>query len=642
MNYKGKGEEVEGIIVDEADNELTSFRSNPLGMGKFQLLPEKGKSYFGVIRSKNAETHKFPIPKGQSQGVAMQVVDQGPSKRIVLEANPRITDSVFIKLYHRGKDIYLLQALMKNESLTYAFKSAELPNGLIGATLYNSRHLPIAERHFYNHRPETNLNVKVEIDKGEYGLRDSIIVRLNTGKGERQVEASVSLMVVAKEYFKNTNLTKRNILSYLLLESDIKGNIENPAYYFEDDDHLRDLDYLMLTQGWTNYKYDSPQKPKIVQPEKGLALSGYIGGVQKRKKGKRFKDEKFDLALMTFGESTTVYRQAIDSTGYFNFELDDSYGEGKKFVIQPASSVRKNATFKVNLKKRDIPEIDYIVEEIITPVDTIIEKTVTERIVDDIAQDPYLLPNTIALDEVVVSDYIMTPEREKMKGLHGMPDVVIDNKELLAKEKNWTSQLYKWLLFNYPHELSIKKVGRSPSFLYASVLGAGFTYVLVDGLPVHTDHYNLIPELPLKAVKSVEILKNVVNANRYFYKVFDFPGGSLLPYTPAILAIYTYSGKGLFGAFPEKTNLLKASTPEFSPKREFYSPAYDNPDEDPETPDLRRLIHWQADVRTDSSGKATVKFFNGDIPGEVLIICEGIMLNESGVGRSEISYEIIE
>jgi|GEM_PF-6682601 len=59
-----------------------------------------------------------------------------------------------------------------------------------------------------------------------------------------------------------------------------------------------------------------------------------------------------------------------------------------------------------------------------------------------------------------------------MKKLHGLPDVVINGNELMAKAKNWTGTLYSWLLFNYPEELSIRRAGQGSSFLYASVHGA--------------------------------------------------------------------------------------------------------------------------------------------------------------------------
>jgi len=643
LNYKGKGAEIEGVIVDEAENQVSTFKSNHLGMGRIDLVQEIGKRYFGVVQAKNGNTYRYPVPTAKAHGVVMQIVDRKAFKLIVLDMKPKNTDSIFIKLYHRGKDIYMLRALMKNGKFRYALKSKLLPNGLIGATLYNSKQKPIAERHFYNHRPSDNLNIKIEIDKIEYEVRDSVVVRIHSKSDKRPAPASISLMAINRDYFEKTNLTQRNIVSYFMLESDIRGEIEDPAYYFKDEKHLRDLDYLMLTQGWTNYKYDKPQKPKINKPEKGLALSGTVGGVQNLKKKKRFEDEKFDLVLMTFGENANVYQQEIDRTGYFNFDLQESYGDGKKFVIQPASSERKNANFKVNISERKIPEIEYKIEDVIAPVDTVIEKTVTERIVNDIARDPYLLPNTIALNEVVVSDYFLTPEREEMKKLHGMPDVVINAKELLAKEKNWTGRLYSWLLFNFPQELDVRRVGGASGFLYASVFGAGFTYVLVDGIPVTWDFFSIIPDIPIRAVKSVELIRNTATANRYFCDVFPQSCGPASPPAfPAILAIYTYSGKGLFGAFPKKTNVLRASALEFSPKREFYGPEYDHADDNDGAPDLRTLVHWQPNIKTDAQGNATVKFFNGDISGKVLIICEGNGRGEGGIGRSEISYDVIE
>ncbi len=639
LNHKGKGAEIEGVIVDQENNELSTYKSNQLGMGQIALLPEMGESYFGVVQTKNGTTYKYPIPMARSQGMVMRIISRKNVKLIALDTKPAITDSIFVKLYHRGKDIYMLRALMKKGTFNYAFSSSSLPNGLIGATLYDSKHKPIAERHFYNHKPEENLDIKVEVGKNEYETRDSVVVRIRSTKGKQPTPSSISLMAVNKDYLEQTNRSQRNMVSYFMLESDIRGEIEKPAYYFEHGDHMKDLDYLMLTQGWTNYKYDKPQKPKITQPEKGLSLSGYVGGVQNRKKRKRFQNDTYNLTLMTFGEKTNVYHQEIDSTGYFDFSLENSYGDGKKFVIQPTTSARRSANFKVRITKRKIPEIVYETEVVIAPVDSIIEKTISERILKDIALDPYLLPNTIELNEVVVSDYALTPEREEMKKLHGMPDVVIGNKELMAKAKNWTGTLYSWLLFNYPQELSIRRVGRAPGFLYAGVQGAGFTYILIDGIPVIIDNFSIVPDIPLRAVKSVEVLRNTSSANRYYNDTFNAPG--YMPF-PAILAIYTYSGKGLFGAFPKRSNLLLDSALEFSPKREFYSPAYDESDADSSISDLRTLIHWAPNIVTDAEGNATVKFFNGDIAGKVMVICEGISIVGDGVGRGEIIYDIVE
>ena len=46
-----------------------------------------------------------------------------------------------------------------------------------------------------------------------------------------------------------------NIVSELLLNSDLKGYIEDPGFYFREVNRATDrcLDLLLLTQGWTRF-----------------------------------------------------------------------------------------------------------------------------------------------------------------------------------------------------------------------------------------------------------------------------------------------------------------------------------------------------------------------------------------------------
>ena len=47
------------------------------------------------------------------------------------------------------------------------------------------------------------------------------------------------------------------MLTEMMLASEIKGLVENPGYYFEADDsmHRRDLDLLLMEQGWRRYEW---------------------------------------------------------------------------------------------------------------------------------------------------------------------------------------------------------------------------------------------------------------------------------------------------------------------------------------------------------------------------------------------------
>ena len=71
----------------------------------------------------------------------------------------------------------------------------------------------------------------------------------------------------------------QNILSFFLLSSDLKGEIENPGYYFSSGaDRSADLDALLLTQGWRKYNYTREPVTFRFQPETGLTLSGNAKG----------------------------------------------------------------------------------------------------------------------------------------------------------------------------------------------------------------------------------------------------------------------------------------------------------------------------------------------------------------------------
>ncbi|MGC1514568.1 MAG: hypothetical protein WA810_03260, partial [Maribacter sp.] len=442
--------------------------------------------------------------------------------------------------------------------------------------------------------------------------------------------------------------------------SDIKGRVENPSYYFKNTDNLTELDNLMLTQGWTNYKYSEKKKPRLFNAEKGLEINGTIENIEKVTKRDGSKNHEYELNLLLMGESTEAYAQENDSTGNFRFVLNDSYGLGRKFVMQPSDASNKMEAPKITIKKYQIPEIDYESENIVVPVDKIIEDKIMQQIEEEIKLDPFLYANTIALNEVEVSDYKVTPERAEMFELHGIPDVVIDNKELIEKRKNWTHNLYSWLLFNYPNEIRVRRVGNGDGFKtdyvdtrllgngvgfeIAYVYGAGFTYVVIDGAPIQLYDYGLIGNIPVSAVKSVEILRNTATANRYFYEVMDCAPVCPPPAFPAILALYTYSGMGLSGAFPKskRTNLISDMAPQYSPIREYYVPEYHDPSiVDWDVPDRRTLLHWEPNSVTDSNGQAKTTFFNSDLTGTMVLICEGITL-DGNVGYSELFYEVID
>jgi len=78
-------------------------------------------------------------------------------------------------------------------------------------------------------------------------------------------------------------LTRENehMISYLLLESEIKGRIDQPQQYFDPANPLRfgQLDLLLMTQGWREFLWTRLANSKILihhLPESGITISGNV------------------------------------------------------------------------------------------------------------------------------------------------------------------------------------------------------------------------------------------------------------------------------------------------------------------------------------------------------------------------------
>jgi len=645
LNYKGKGTEIQGTIKDEDNTKIAEFKSNSLGMGKVILIPEAEKTYYGILTNKSGNTFKYELPKVKKSGLVLSLIRKETNRELRIWSKEKNINQFFVKFFHRGKNLFYFKARFTDGMFSYTIQPKDLPHGVIGLTVYDKYFKPVAERHFFNRPKEENLSINIETARNQHFIRDSVQVSISTQLNNNPVPASVSVMAVDSTYFYGTNLNRNTIVSYFLLQSDIKGTVENPSYYFENDKNLAEMDYLMLTQGWTNYKYKEKKKPRLFSIEKGLEVKGTVVNLDRKNKNDNGGSRKYELNMLIMGEPIETYAQETDTSGFFRFELNDSYGIGRKFVMQPSDASNKNGLLKINIQKYEVPKIAFESKKVIVPVDSTIGMKAIKKIEEDIKLDPFLLPNsnTIALNEVVLSDYKLTPERTKMFELHGIPDLVIDNKELIGKQKKWTRSLYRWLLFNYPRDIRVERVGKGAAgFELAYVYGAQWTYVVIDGIPVHERDYSLIGIIPISAVKSAEIIRNTNTANRYHSQVFDCAPFCDPPAFPAILAIYTYTGKGLLGAFPKtkRTNLINGKAPQYSAIREYYIPEYNEPSKiDWSTPDRRSLLHWAPNIVTNEKGLAKTFFFNSDLTGKMVIICEGITSNGK-VGYSELFYEV--
>lgn len=689
LDHIGKGVGVEGQILDEQDKVVAVFRSNELGMGSFYLQGKPATKYYAKITKpvKLVSNKKFPLPKVAAIGTVLSVKKSKEKIRVSVTSNQKSLEKISVLVTCRGTTYYRIEGeLQEGELITDVLLGAELPEGILAITVLDAANTPLVERLYFNEHKASGLHIVIKTDKEIYGLRDKTIVNIETLNSEGVAKnADVSLLVVNKNQLGKLQNKRPNIHTYFLLDSELRGQIENPNYYFNENNpnRLNDMDALMLTQGWRKYKYDKPFSNSLpFKNEPALSASGRVG-VPFSEIG----EDGLELIMMTFGKKPSIFKQQTNSKGWFNFGMEEKYGEPLRVLVQSKNKDGKLKTFPILLDKKTSPKIEFGAVREIKKLDSIVYAFVNTEQKNNVLEHQFKKENGVTyLNEVIVEARKLTPNQQKTNEKYGEPDVIIDGLAIQEKEKNWSYGLYSVLMFSFPDDIYVYERNTDTGqegFLRAEIYGGGLsrhirhnrgsnlsfqgnttssggaigagirsdgattinflsrTLVLVDGVYVMPDNYDLIPDLPVSEVRSVEIIKSPKNFAQLYMQVYPRVDPRDIPMSGSILSIHTYEGKGLFRKRKTKGQFI-STIPVFSPSKEFYAPKYDGLQlVDPNIPDLRSVIHWSPQLKANNVGAKFTTFYNTDVSNEILIVVEAI--SEDGqIGYKEFTYEVKE
>jgi len=635
LDYNGRGKSVEGDIVNKKGEIVTLFKSNQLGMGSFQLTNvDKNTIYSARLKthSDGGISDIYPLPQVASQGNVLSVVRDGNEILFTASSNYLKNDSIYIRASARGLVYYDIKGPLQEGVLRFALPADSLPDGIIAFTMMDNLRQPVAERLYFNNRTENRINIAISTDKQTYSQRDLTKLDVVTNNNNREpIKANLSVLVFNKEQMGIIQSLRQNILSYFLLSSDLKGEIENPGFYFNQaNNHFNDLDALLLTQGWRKYLYIKPVDKIRYQPETNLTVSGTVGGVFFQKK------KSAELTLMTFGHHKSVQTQTADSLGRFAFNINDEYGQNLNILIQSANRAGRNKNYTIVLDKKESPVVSFNHIIYVGKVDSVVKNIVKNDIEQKKIDETYKLSGDILLGEVKVEAYRMTPARKKVMFEIGKPDRIISGEEIRKKEEKWSFGLYSVIQAKYP-DIIIRR--NSFGYLYAHVRNSEPTLIVIDGITVKKDDYPLIPNIPPSEVSSFEIIENAKNYVNLVLEYDPTINPRNAPSHGDVIAIYTYAGKGILGV-SKAEGIIQAAVPVFSAPREFYAPKYEKLTvSDWYKPDLRALIYWEPKLIVDNLGKASVTFYNADITGDMEVVVEAIS-QDGKIGYNEITYNV--
>ena len=600
VNPSGKGEDVQGDIVDETGATVTSFATSYLGMGNFVFNSQSGRVYSAKVKFKDGSEKTFKLPLAAKSGYAISLNNTDTAKvslKIMASTDLVNGDELKVVAQHGGTVYYVSKAKMDKQVLMANIPKKNLPAGIVQFTLFSATNQPVAERLVF---------VTNKADLIDVSLNTGDVVTSRKGKASFSFDASCEGKPVLGSFsVAVTNATKvapdpdneTNILTSLLLTSDLVGYVEKPNHYFLKDDvqTQRELDNLMLTQGWRRFTWKNIINnvgPNITyQPEQSITISGTVTKGNKPVAGGK-------VMLMATKGTLYILDTVTNAEGKFVFD-NLSFGDSTKFVVQ--------ARTKTERKFVDI-NLDVVPGQIVTKskngadIDINVNNTLMKYIKES---DNYfnemtrlgLLERTIKLEEVTITEKKNPAKNSSNLNGAGRADFV-----LTADQLSTCVTLSQCLQGRLP---GVIFRGNIPYLMRSQNIPI---QLIVDGMRMEADFLdNVVPS----DVESIELLKSIGNT-----AIYGSQGGG------GVIIITTKRGDGGRSSDRYAPGIVTLSPKGFTVSREFYSPKYDAASTSSRA-DLRTTIYWNPQVVAGADGKAKFEFYNADEPGNYRVVIEG-------------------
>ncbi|RZK89204.1 MAG: hypothetical protein EOO98_10980, partial [Pedobacter sp.] len=316
----GLGKDISGKIVNSKNEIQAELNASHKGMGSFYLLPTKGET-FTAVYSLNGKEQKQILPLAKEEGITMRIdqLSKSDSLYVYLKASEgKKLDGYQLLAQATGETVLTVNLNLINGFSTLKLPKQGFPDGIIHFTLFSPDGNPINERQVFINR-KLKINLKIAADKESYKTRDSVSLEITATKEDGSPASGSFSIAVTDDGQVKQNEEEGNIMSYFLLQSDLKGNIENPSWYFKNEtpSTLLALDHLLLTQGWVGYNWDEVLKkiPEVkFKAEKGNEINGRLTNLLNN------PVPNINLTLMSLGKTIFVTDTISNTDGYFKFK----------------------------------------------------------------------------------------------------------------------------------------------------------------------------------------------------------------------------------------------------------------------------------------------------------------------------------
>lgn len=556
------------------------------------MNPVNNETYYVTVRTNDSITKRFDLPAIEPKGISIAMSHYKQEIRYEIQKTEATEwpQKLFLLAHTRGK-LAILQPI--NPKRTFGKMNDSLfTEGITHFMLIDEQGNALSERLIFvpDHKPN---QWQITADQPTYGKREKVSLQIAAKDNEgNPVEGTFSVSITDRKSIQPDSLAD-NILSNLLLTSDLKGYVEDPAFYFLNQDArtLRSIDYLMMTHGWRRHKMENVLRTPSLNftnyIEKGQTISGRIMGF--------------------FGANVKKGPICVLAPKY-NIIATTETDEKGQFIVN--TSFRDSTTFLVQARtKKGFAGVDILMDPPQYPVAT--------------HKAPYFNGATTFME-----DYLMnTRDQYYMEGgmrVYNLKEVTVTAK----RERPSSKSIYTGGINTYTVEEDRLQGYGQTAFDAASRLPS---VTITNGSEIHIRNNSEPAIIVIDDIvyeDASDILKDI--------QVSDMSSISLLRGADAVILGPRASGGAVVITLKDPRNLparpaqgIITYTPlGYSESVEFYHPTYDTPEKkNAQRSDFRSTVYWNPELRLDAEGKATIEYYTPDSTAPEDIIIEGVDKN---------------
>lgn len=616
---------VKGDIVDSRGQKMFSFTSIHDGMGYFAIAPVAGEKYKAVWKDKKGAAHETALPAAKEQGVVLGVYTTGNTVTYNLHRSdnaPPDYRNFTVVAQMQQQPVYMARInLLAKTQVTAPIPVEGLPDGIMQVTLFAANGQPVAERIVFVNQNNYYFITDVHANEKNFTKKAKNVIQLDIGD---TLVSNLSVSITDAGTTASTG-SEDNIFSHVLLSSDIKGYVHDPAYYFSGtaDSIQQHLDLVMMTNGWRRFKWEdviAGRFPVIKNyPELYVTVKGHVLGLQ----SSELVDKELTVILKTKKNNAQFFTVPVSRKGEFVINNLVFYDTAQLFY-QFNNDKNKRLTSMAGFDFRN--SFITLPDKPVTGLHPLLKPSVP----DSMTQKRNERLTKLRLDEFF--------EGQKVKVLQGVEVTSRQKSPQQKMDEEYTSGLftggdgYTFIMADDPFANSSLSV---LDYLQGKVAGLQIATNGPDGGSL--SWRGGTPSLFLNEMNAdVSLIQTTPMSDVAMIKVFRPPffgatgGGS-----GGAIAVYTKKGE-LINSSVKGLNAVAVNG--YSPAREFYSPDYSTT-ADKNKNDYRMTLYWNPYLVFDKSNRRVViPFYNNDNCKRIRVVVEGI--NEEGkLTREEKFFE---